>query len=132
MVQPVLSVGKGCSAPATLGVLYRSLKLLWQHGKRIHSVATTQMYSKPGTEKAICTAYLFLCTYRAWKALRSGPSNTFLSRRLLSGIQVAAGFCSPAPGKAPHCLRVFRFSSSCPVPMGVPCSWPFRILVFLQ
>lgn len=47
------------------------------------------MYNEPGIEKAICTAYHVPFHVQGWKALENAPSNTFLSRRLLSGIQVA-------------------------------------------
>lgn len=44
---------------------------------------------------------MFLLMSRLWKALKNAPSNTFLSRRFLSAIQVA-NFC--LPGEAPRWL----------------------------
>lgn len=134
MVQPVLSMGKDC--PATRYVWCRSFPSCEtkavaaaqrgnpQHG---HSVDVQQARR---CKKPSALLIMFLFTYRVWKALTDAPSNTFLSRQSLSGIQVA-DCAAQSQAKLPAGWGL-RLGSGCAVPTGAPCSWPFRILVFLQ
>ena len=91
------------------------LKLLLQHSVRIHSMAAAWMYKKPGAEKAICTVYVPFHV-QGWKAFRNAPSNTFLSRRFLSGVEVA-DFIALPQAKLPAGCRV-EVSA-----LAVPCQW---------
>lgn len=109
-------MGNGRPVPATLCVWCRSLLscetkavAAAQGGKPQHSHSLN--VQQAGVEKAICTAYQG--PFHRWgrKALKC-PLNTSLSRRLLSGVQVAASAALP-PAKLPLAAGKVGLWQSC-------------------